>query len=184
MTKGIFPFCLLFISLHLTAQSKISFDFSNVKNTKLVLSGINFSSFYHFNEHLSGGIEVNRFFGKQIIKKDIAEENHPQEIEISAWDFDLNFHYNIHLLNHCATYPIMGLSQTTDKEKLVALGKEHIEHFWSFNTGFGVNYDLGRISPHVEYLFTWGKINQEFLLIGLSYEFGFKKLQTNDLHQN
>ena len=174
MAKGIFFLCLLFISLQLTAQKNISLDFSSVKNTKAALSGLNVSGFYHFTEHLSGGIELNRFFGKKIIRKDIEVEHNLEEIELSAWDFDCNFHFNIPLTNHFTTYPILGFSHTSEKEKLLTQRKEHTDHFWSFNSSIGIMHSLGKISPHFEYLLTWGKVNHEFMLLGFSYELGLK----------
>jgi hypothetical protein len=180
MAKRTISLCLLFISLQVSAQKNISIDFSNVKNTKLPLSGINASIFYHFNEHLSGGIELNRFFEKKIIEKDIEIENSAQEVDISAWDFDCNFHYNFSISKKWKPYTILGFSHASDKEKLITLGKEHTDHFWSVNTGLGFMYSIGKISPHIEYLFTWGRINQEFLLVGFSYELGHKKKRRND----
>ncbi|MBL0358932.1 MAG: hypothetical protein IPP72_19610 [Chitinophagaceae bacterium] len=42
--------------------------------------------------------------------------------------------------------------------------------FLSFNTGAGLLLECGRWCPHVEYSYTWGHINQQFLLAGVSYE--------------
>jgi len=161
----------LILSLPLTAQeNKISLDFSNVINTKDALKGINISTFFHFTEHLSGGVEVNRFFGKKILRKDVEVENKIEEIELSAWDFDCNFHYSFKVSKHLKAYPIWGFSHTTEIEKRTTENHENSTHFWSYNTGLGFMYHFGKISPHIEYLFTWGKTNQEFLLVGFSYE--------------
>jgi len=49
------------------------------------------------------------------------------------------------------------------------------ERFWSYNTGAGILYQLGKWGPHVEYMFTWGHQNQQFLLAGISYELEWGK---------
>ena len=171
MTKRNLCLGLLLMSLQITAQeNQFSLDLSNVKNTRDALTGINISSYYHFNQRLSGGIELNRFFSKKIVRRDIEVENNVEELELSAWDFDCNFHYNIPLTNHIIAYPILGFSHTSEKEKMLTQKKEYTQHFLSYNSGFGIMYSLGKIYPHIEYLFTWGKINQEFLLVGFSYE--------------
>ncbi len=170
MPKLIFITCFLFISHSPFAQHHISLDCSEVTNTKIALNGINVSIFYHFNESLSGGVEINRFFNKNFIERENNSEHTVNEIDLSVWEFSYNFHYNISISKHWKFYPIMGFSHTSDKEKFIRLGKVHTDHFWSFNTGLGIKYAIGKISPHVEYLFTWGKINQEFLLVGFSYE--------------
>jgi hypothetical protein len=127
-------------------------------------TGLNISSFYHFNEHWNAGIEMNRFFTKKIVKED-------EDIETAAWDFDCNIHYNIPVGHHFNLYPLTGISHTSEKERLD--GDNFYNRFWSFNTGAGLLWTKGKWAPHVEYNFTWGKINQQFLLAGISYEIEF-----------
>lgn len=127
------------------------------------LNGVNVSGFYHFNERLIGGIETNRFFP-------VKHQNEKELVEASAWDFDLNFHYLVPLNKTVKLYPLSGISHTSEKEFNSSTGETAYERFWSYNTGAGVLIELGHWAPHVEYMFTWGHINQQFLLAGISYE--------------
>lgn len=147
------------------AQQKLSFDVAAIRNFHSQMNGLNVSSFYHFSENLTGGIEVNRFFPVTRI----ADE---ETLRLSAWDFDLNFHYLLTLKHRIKCYPLTGISYTAEKEYG---SNSHAvwsikERFFSFNTGAGVLFEAGRWSPHIEYSYTWGHINQQFLLAGISYE--------------
>lgn len=138
-------------------------DIASVSNRHSSMNGLNVSSFYHFSERLTGGIEMNRFFP---VNKNIAGE----EVQQSAWDFDLNVHYLLPLAKEWKLYPLTGISHTSEKEMNSKTGESSIERFWSYNTGAGILCELGKWSPHIEYSFTWGQINQQFLIAGLSYE--------------
>jgi len=154
------------------AQDKLSIDLAAMRNMHSELNGLNISSFYHFNERLSAGIEMNRFFP---ITRIIGEER----TELSAWDFDLNFHYLCPLYKKLKWYPIAGLSHTSEKETIETgnLLYRATEKFYSANAGAGILLEWGHWAPHVEYLFTWGKLNQQFLLAGMSYEISWGKEQ-------
>lgn len=156
---------LLFTIMNGIAQQKVSFDVAGIRNFHSKLNGLNVSSFYHFNEKLTGGIEVNRFFP---ITRTSGEETQ----KLSAWDFDLNFHYLLTIRHGIKCYPLTGISYTSEKE--YGSNSHTIwnikEEFFSFNTGAGILFESGRWSPHIEYSYTWGHINQQFLLAGISYE--------------
>lgn len=149
------------------AQNVISADAGYVYNIKKGLPGINVSTFYHFSEKFTAGLEMNRFFN-----------NHPkkgeEEISISAWDFDMNFHYNIDLARNLFCYPLTGLSHTSEKET-DAKGDIVFKRFYSFNTGAGVFVKFKKVVPFAEFMYTWGQMNQEFFLVGVGYEFELKK---------
>ena len=165
------PFCFIFILLlskEIAAQQKASIDLAATRNMNNSTYGLNVSGFYHFSERIAGGIEVNRFFP---ITRKIGEE----EVELSAWDFDLNFHYNIPLAKKLIFYPLTGVSHTSDKEFIPALGETVYSRFYSFNTGAGLFLEGHKIVPYVECNLTWGKINQQFLLAGISYELEWGK---------
>ena len=87
------------------AQQKISFDLAAIRQTFHKVNGLNLSTFYHFNEKLAAGVEMNRFF--PVVHK---------EAELSAWDFDFNAHYLLNLHHHFYFYPIAGFSHTFSKE--------------------------------------------------------------------
>ncbi len=166
--KIIYAACLLFAfvvnSDHIAAQHAVSFDLAAVRNMHTQLNGLNISSFYHFNKHLTGGIEMNRFFP-------VTKTTDETSIKTAAWDFDLNFHYLLPLNHHISIYPVTGISHTSEKEFSDEYADDFVtERFWSFNTGAGICWHMGRWSPHAEYLFTWGHDNQQFLLAGISYE--------------
>jgi len=76
---------LVLYGSRITAQHAISFDVAAVRNMNTHLNGINISSFYHFNERLTGGIEMNRFFP-------VTKTADEASVKMAAWDFDLNFH--------------------------------------------------------------------------------------------
>jgi len=95
---------------------------------------------------------------------------HEDEIRLSSWDFEVNFHYLVPVTKHWKAYPITGVSHTSEKEVDIISHQSHFEKFWSINTGAGVLLELGKWLPHFEYNFTWGHLNQQFFLAGLSYE--------------
>jgi hypothetical protein len=163
------------------AQYKISFDASFVKNISKKANGLNLSCFWHFNEQLTGGIEVNRFFP---VNKKLREE----DTKLSAWDFDLNFHYLITVHNKLKFYLISGVSHTAEKEYIgKAPELKYIEeNFWSFNTGAGILCECGKWSPHIEYTYTIGHIRQQFFLAGITYEveWGHQSKEKNKAHHS
>jgi hypothetical protein len=155
--------CMMLITGNAAAQRKISFDLSAIRSMRSNLNGLNMSGFYHFNEKLTGGVEINRFFSvKSNIKKETAQ--------LSAWDVDFNFHYLLPLSDHLKFYPLTGFSHTSENEIIPDLNESLYERFWSFNTGAGVLWELHKWSPHIEYNYTWGHLDQQFLLVGISYE--------------
>lgn len=142
------------------AQQKISFDLAAIRQTFHKVNGLNLSTFYHFNEKLAAGVEMNRFF--PVVHK---------EAELSAWDFDFNAHYLLNLHHHFYFYPIAGFSHTFSKEiSTEPMGEALYDRFWSLNAGAGVVWQKGKWGLHTEFLYTWGHFNQEFLLAGLNYE--------------
>jgi hypothetical protein len=158
-------FCLLLSAKTGAAQNKASVDMAAVRNMHSNLSGLNVSCFYHFTEKLSAGVEMNRFFTKTEMKGE-------EKVQLSAWDFDMNVHYLLPLYKSVKCYPLTGISHTAEKE--VAGNETALINFWSFNTGAGILCECGKLVPHIEYNFTWGKLNQQFLLAGISYELEWK----------
>ncbi len=157
---------IMFMITHqLSAQAKTGIDVAAIRNMRNHINGLNLSCFYHFDEKFSVGVEMNRFF--PAVRNVDAEE-----VELSAWDFDLNAHYLFPLSKQIKYYPLLGISHTSEKEKQRVKNEAEYERFWSFNTGAGVLLEYKRWAPHIEYNFTWGKENQQFLLIGISYEIG------------
>jgi hypothetical protein len=160
--KGLL-FVPLFIAISISAQHKLSFDVGAIRQMNHHAEGLNVSSFYYFNDRLVGGFEMNRFFP-------VNKKLHEEDVKISAWDFEINFHYLIPILKHWNLYPLSGISHTSEKEFNIVGQHTQFIHFWSANTGVGLQLQLGHWLPHVEYSFTWGYINQQFLLTGLSYD--------------
>ena len=168
MYKNTIVIVLLLMAAKCTAQHKISFDLAGIRNMRHQINGSNLSCFYHFNERIAAGVEMNRFYS---VKK-IAEEGMN---ESSAWDFDYNMHYLIPLSKKLVFYPLTGFSHTSEKEMNTVTNESLYERFWSFNSGAGFLFECGRWAPHIEYSFTWGQINQQFLLAGISYELEWGK---------
>ena len=163
LLRGLLIAFLLLPALGAGAQRTASIDLASIRNIRHQLNGLNVSGFYHFNERLTGGIEMNRFFPVKRVKGE-------EPMEISAWDLDLNFHYLLPVSRTVKLYPLNGISHTSERELNRVSGESIYERFWSFNTGAGIVFLLDRWSPHAEYMFTWGHINQQFLLVGISYE--------------
>jgi len=153
---------VLLFAQPLSAQHGLSFDLAAIRNTQSGLNGINVSLFNHVNEKLAAGIEINTFFPAHYMDKQ-------EEMTLTGLDIDLNLHYLVKLDDHFHFYPIAGISHTLEKE----YEGEHLltrESFWSFNTGAGLQVTHGRWIPHIEYLLTWGHLNQQFILAGVGFE--------------
>jgi hypothetical protein len=166
MLKRLAVALLLLVSGNSFAQNKISIDLAWIRNMKQEMNGSNLSCFYHFNEKLSAGLEINRFY---TVKKTNGEE----ETTRSAWDFDLNMHYLVPLNKKIIFYPLTGISHTSEKERIVIANTSTTNiynKFFSLNAGAGLLLECGKWAPHIEYSYTWGHINQQFLLAGISYE--------------
>lgn len=129
-------FLLLFPSFTGNTQHAVSIDVAGLHNTSYKLSGLNVSCFYHFSKRVAGGIELNRFFPKQQLKSN-------EEVQLSAWDTDINFHYFFFPEHNWKVYAAAGITHTSDKEELVKDGQCTYEHFWSLNTGAGILYKWG-----------------------------------------
>jgi len=127
------------------------------------------SCFYHFNERLAGGVEINHFYR---VTKTEGEE----QVQKSAWDVDFNFHYLAHLNKKVVFYPLAGFSHTYEKERIIAVTPNTttimstFSKFWSLNAGAGFLWECGKWAPHIEYSFSWGHIKQQFFPAGISYE--------------
>lgn len=162
--KKLYPviICLL-LAAGGQAQHSISFDMAGIRNTQTPINGLNLSSFYYFNKHLAGGLEVNRFFP-------VNRRSGSEDIQISAWDIEVNFHYLLGMYKKLNVYPIAGISHTSDRELTDTKAVSQYESFWSVNTGAGILWGLGNWSPHIEYSFAWGPHNQQFFLAGISYD--------------
>jgi hypothetical protein len=150
------------------AQHKLSFDLAAIRNMRQEINGSNLSCFYHVSERVTAGVEMNRFYP---VKKTVKGE----ELKTSAWDFDYNLHYLVPMNKKIIFYPLTGFSHTSEKELNTATNESVYNRFWSFNTGAGFLCECGRWAPHIEYSFTWGHINQQFLLAGISYELEWGK---------
>ena len=168
LRKVLFVIVFLFMAKNTDAQHKLSFDLAAIRNMGNDLMGLNVSCFNHFTEKFVGGLEVNRFFAASRVKDG-------ENIRLSAWDLDFNFQYHFALFKKWKIYPIAGVSHTSEREWTEATNQNQFEKFWSFNTGAGTLVELGKWSPHIEYTFSWGKTNQQFLLAGISYELEWGK---------
>jgi hypothetical protein len=161
--KGIWIVGFILLTANLEAQQKISFDLAAIRRLKNNVNGINVSSFYHFNDRLSGGIEVNRIFP-------VNRTLHDEKVQFSSWDVGLNFHYLLSIYKNWKLYPITGISHYSEKEWNQAKSENLYERFWTFNTGAGVLWQWNQWAPHIEGTFAWGRQNLQIILAGISYE--------------
>ena len=154
---------ILITTLQTNGQHAISIDAGFMQQVNHHMPGINGSVFYYFNDHITGGIEVNRFFSK------LHDAN-----KYSSWDLELNFHYLFSISRNLKAYPIVGIGHTSEKEIYTDATEAEFERFFSANTGAGVLLRSGKWLPRIEYTFAWGHLNQQFFLAGISYELDFK----------
>lgn len=153
----------LLLSFRSFSQNKLSIDLASIRNIKKSHTGLSVSSYYHVTKHLSGGLEVNQFFP-------IHRIVHEEDLLQSAMDIDLNAHYNFYVFKNIIFYPITGICHNSDIEKNLETGKRHSKQFWSFNSGAGITLGNAKCSPFVEYSYTWGQLNQQFLMAGVCFE--------------
>jgi len=158
----------LFVTCSLAAQQKISIDLGTIRQKNHHSGGLNVSAFYHFNEQLLGGLELNRFFPVHRLIND-------EEELISGWDIEMNIHYLLPISKGWKYYFITGISHTSEKEINDINHRANYERFWSVNTGAGTFLQVGKWLPHVEYIFSWGRSNQQFILFGVGYEIEWGK---------
>lgn len=154
----------LFFSCFLNAQHSISIDIGGIRQKNNHQKGINISSFYHVNQQLLAGLEANHFFPVH------RSTNEGEDIRVSGWDIEMNLHYLLSLRRGLRFYPITGISHTSEREINISTQYRQGEQFWSVNTGVGINTSLGHWLPHIEYIFSWGRIRQQFILAGVGYE--------------
>lgn len=163
-------FSACFICVQLTFAQKLSFDGAIITNTTLDLKGINTAAFFHFTEKFSGGLELTRFFTRHFgIKSD--------RMERSAWDIDLNFHYDIFRFRQFTLYPIAGVGYNEVRENNRQLKESVYEKYWAANTGAGIRLDGWVLKPHAEYTVVWIDRLEHIFLAGISYEFEKKKIK-------
>jgi hypothetical protein len=161
-------FSSFFFCCQVINAQKLSVDGAVLRNVTQNLKGINTAVFYHFTEKFSGGLELTRFYAKTVAVK-------AEMIERSAWDVDLNFHYDIVQVKRFSLYPILGVGYNELKEKNKQLNESAYEKFWAINTGAGIRLDAGILKPHMEYTAVWINRLEHIFLAGISYEFGEKK---------
>ncbi len=154
---------LLLLSFRSFSQNKLSIDLASIRNIHTSHTGLSVSSYYYLTKHLSGGLEVNKFFP-------IHRVVHEEDLQHSATDIDLNAHYNFHVFKNIIFYPITGICHNSDNEKNLETGKRQSKQFWSFNSGAGITLENAKCSPFVEYSYTWGQLNQQFLMAGVCIE--------------
>lgn len=160
--KPLLLICLAFPGYSI-AQHPISVDAGFMQQMNHHLPGVNGSVFYYFNEHLTGGIEVNRFFSKKHLDE-----------KFSSWDIEINFHYLLPAFKNLKVYPIVGIGHTSEKQISIETNESEFKKFYSANTGAGILIKSGKWLPHLEYTYAWGQMNQQFFLAGISYELEFK----------
>jgi len=172
--KGIvlIPFLL---AMGLSAQTITSFDLGAIRQKNHHNGGVNVSGFYHFTEKFLGGVEVNRFFP-------VHRLIHDEDELLSGWDIEMNLHYMLPVGKGLKFYPVTGISHTSEKEYNPVTHHSFFQRFWSVNTGAGMQLEWHKWLPHLEYMFTWGHLNQQFVLVGIGYEIEWGKHRKDQAH--
>ncbi len=165
-------FFLLFPLQQLVAQHAVSIDIAALHNVSANMEGLNVGSYYHIDKRLTAGVELSRFFPVQ-------RQEHSDEVQLSAWDIDLDFHYLFDIIRDWKLYAIAGIAHAADKETVLESGLTTHERFWSLNSGAGLLYAHGKWAPHIEYHFTYGRQNQHVMLAGVSYEIEWRRHEKN-----
>lgn len=154
--------------MQIAAAQKISIDAAVIRNTTQKLWGVNTAIFYHFTERLSGGFELTRFYNRMVQQKS-------EKVERSAWDIDLNFHFDVFRVKKLNLYPLLGVGYNEFRETNRSLNESLYERYWALNTGAGIRLDAGILKPHVEYTAVWAGQIEHILLAGIALEFEKKE---------
>ncbi|MEW7290373.1 outer membrane beta-barrel protein [Aquimarina sp. 2304DJ70-9] len=124
------------------------------------LLGANVRLYYGPNDHFCFGPEVT-FFPYQEIDN---------EYELTVTELNLNAHYIFELTHKLGIYPLTGLNYTIEKERLVEESDEFKEATeFGLNYGLGIHYYLGSLYAFTEFKGVTGKLNDEFISIGVIF---------------
>jgi len=169
LLKHLLLLSLFIISgLSIMAQRKISIDVAAIRNHTTKQNGINLSAFYFLNHKLSTGLEINRFFPVLRLKQN-------GNYRISSWDYDWNIHYNNSIGKYWTIYPLTGIGYMLDKEQNQLNAELITNGRFYFNVGAGILVNTKRVRPHMEYVLATNRKTEHYLLVGISYEFEWRK---------
>ncbi len=124
------------------------------------LLGINTRVYYGPNDHFCFGPEIT-FFPYQEIDN---------EYELKVTELNINAHYIFELTHKLGVYPLTGINYTIEKERLIEQSRESEEEDeFGLNYGLGAHYNLGKLFAFAEFKGIAGKLNDEFISIGVIF---------------
>ncbi len=124
------------------------------------LFGANARLYYGPNDHFCFGPEVTLFPYQEI----------DDEYELTVTELNLNAHYIFELTHKLGMYPLTGINYTIEKERLIEQSnRNEEENEFGLNYGFGIHYNLGSLYAFTEFKGVVGKLNDEFISIGVIF---------------
>jgi len=126
--------------------------------------GINGRFYYGPTEKFCFGPEVSYFPYQKI----------DEEYETSIIDLNVNAHYIFEVNHRVGIYPLSGLNYTIEKERLIDVNENEKENEIGLNYGLGSHYNLGRVFAFIEFKGITGKLNDEFITLGVIFNLSQK----------
>lgn len=153
-------FALIFqLPFFIKAQSIMSLETTGAYSFNLETPGVNFRTYYFFNEHLHLGAEYTHLFTHTEIFAD-------ERIETNAEILDLNANYFYKLNNHFIVYGVLGLDYTTEKETSITSESRHnsSEDAVGYNIGAGFEIPIThQIAFLTEFTHTFSDLRDNLL---------------------
>jgi len=126
------------------------------------LTGVNGRFYYGVNESFCFGPEISYFPYQEVDKG----------YEKSILDLNLNAHYIFELGEKLGFYPLSGINYSIENERLVKETDEsEKKKEFGLNYGAGLHYKFKNLFLFTEFKGIIGDLNDEFITIGLIYNF-------------
>ncbi|WP_299259999.1 outer membrane beta-barrel protein [uncultured Aquimarina sp.] len=162
---------LLLIHNTSNAQQELMAGFGPSVELEEGIIGVNARLFYGVNEKICFGPEAT-FFPYQEINSDY---------ELTITDLNFNAHYIVELSHKIGIYPLSGVNYTIEKERLIERTDEsEKDESFGWNYGFGAHYKVGDLFAFAEYKGVTGKLNDEFITVGVIFTLSKHKENTGD----
>ncbi|WP_160114818.1 outer membrane beta-barrel protein [Aquimarina sp. AU474] len=151
---------LLLITISMSGQERWMLGFAPSLELEEELIGINGRFYYGLNEQICFGPEVT-YFPYQSIDSDN---------ELAILDLNVNVHYIFEVSEKLGFYPLTGINYTIEKERLIEQNDQNEEeNEFGLNYGFGAHYNLKKFFAFAEFKGVSGKLNDEFITIGVIF---------------
>lgn len=123
------------------------------------LLGVNARIYYGVDEHFCFGPEVT-FFPNQGIENGF---------DLKIVELNLNAHYIFELSHNLGIYPLSGVNYSIEQRESNITIEEEKEDAFGLNYGLGLHYNIGKTFVFAEFKGVVGKLNDEFISIGMIF---------------